>query len=74
MADNGIGDEGGKAVAEALKTNRSLTQLDLGGEHGGWGGMDGREGGGDGETGYGGGDGWEEVGEGGDGGSDVGSA
>ena len=55
MADNGIGEEGGKAVAEALKTNRSLTQLDLQCEHGGWGGRDGREGGGDGETGYGGG-------------------
>ena len=41
-ADNVIGVEGGKAVAEALKTNRSLTQLDLQCEHGRW--MAGREG------------------------------
>ena len=30
-----IGEQGGTAVAEALKTNRSLTELSLAGEHGG---------------------------------------
>ena len=29
LFDNGIGDEGGVAIAEALKVNASLTKLDL---------------------------------------------
>ena len=29
MADNGIGDEGAKALAEALQTNNTLQMLDL---------------------------------------------
>ena len=29
MADNGIGDAGARAVAEALKANSTLTSLDL---------------------------------------------
>ena len=28
--DNGVGDEGAKALGEALKLNNSLTQLNLG--------------------------------------------
>ena len=32
MTGNGLGEAGGKAVAEALMTNTTLTQLDLGGE------------------------------------------
>ena len=35
LAGNMIGDEGARAVAEALKTNRSLETLDLECEHGG---------------------------------------
>ena len=29
MADNSIGDDGARAIAEALKVNKSLQQLDL---------------------------------------------
>ena len=29
MTDNGIGDEGAKAVSEMLKVNTTLTSLDL---------------------------------------------
>lgn len=29
IVDNFIGDEGGRAIAEALKTNISLTEIDL---------------------------------------------
>ena len=32
VADNELGEKGGTAVAEALKTNTTLRQLDLGGE------------------------------------------
>ena len=32
MTDNGIGDEGAKAMSEMLKVNTTLTELDLGGE------------------------------------------
>ena len=33
MAGNGIGDKGAEALATALKTNKSLIQLYLSGEH-----------------------------------------
>ena len=32
MTENGIGDEGAKAMNEMLKVNTSLKELDLGGE------------------------------------------
>ena len=32
MTDNGIGDEGAKAMSEMLKKNTTLTTLDLSGE------------------------------------------
>ena len=32
MTDNGIGDEGAKALSEMLKVNTTLTELNLGGE------------------------------------------
>ena len=32
VADNGLGEKGGAAVAEALKTNTALRQLHLAGE------------------------------------------
>ena len=44
VADNNIGDAGARALAEALKTNRSLTTLYLASEDGG--GMEGDAGGG----------------------------
>ncbi len=44
-ADNQIGDNGAKALAEGLKTNTSLKELTLKGEYGGRGGEGRREGG-----------------------------